>query len=167
MTDPTIDYATRDDLETVADRWVDLARDQRAYGSSIRAEANRETMRETLAAHQFTKSLLVARLEGDLVGFASFSLEQGALSLATARGQLSNLYVDPASRGRGIGTALLEAVEADLRDRGAEVVRLEVLAPNEDARRFYRERGYDPVRVTMDHTLEDSSENDTHSKEDA
>ncbi|OVE86451.1 GNAT family N-acetyltransferase [Natronolimnobius baerhuensis] len=166
MTEPTIAYATSDDLEAVTDRWVDLARGQRAYGSSIYADDNRETMSETLAAHQFTDSLLVARLEGNLVGFASFSLEQGALELETTRGMLSNLYVDPAYRGRGIGTALLEAVEAEVADRGADVLRLEVMAANEDARRFYRNHGYDAVRMTMDRTLGAQSENDTHSKED-
>ncbi len=40
------------------------------------------------------------------------------------------------------------------------------MAENEEARRFYRRHGYDPLRVTMERSLAGRSENDTHSKED-
>ncbi|SEV96464.1 GNAT family N-acetyltransferase [Natrinema salifodinae] len=189
---PTIDIepAARGDLDALADMWVRLARDQRTYGSAIRADANRETMRETLAAHQVNDGLLVARLGGrgaragtatatatgtetdSIVGFVSFSIERGSLDLDTTRGLLSNIYVDPAYRDRGIGAALLEAAEDALAERGADVMLLEVMADNEAARRFYRRQGYDSFRVTMGRPLEerddrgDRSENDTHSKED-
>ncbi|SIR87377.1 GNAT family N-acetyltransferase [Natronorubrum thiooxidans] len=165
---PTIEYASQADIDAVADHWVRLARDQRAYGSFVRADDNRETMCEILAAHQVNDSLLVARIDDRPVGFASFTVEHGSLELDATRGHLSNLYVDPAFRDHGIGTALLEAVEDALVDRGVEVLLLEVMADNEDARRFYDRHGYDEFRVTMQRSLEgeDSSENDTHSKED-
>ncbi|SEQ40029.1 GNAT family N-acetyltransferase [Natrinema salaciae] len=163
---PTIEPASRDDLETLADLWVRLARDQRRYDSAVRPDANRETMRETLAAYRVTDGLLVARLEGDIVGFASVSIERGSLELDTTRGLLSNIYVEPAYRGRGIGTALLEAAEESLSRQGAEELLLEVMANNESARRFYRHNGYDEFRVTMARSLEDREENDTHSRED-
>ncbi|MFC4543575.1 GNAT family N-acetyltransferase [Halosolutus amylolyticus] len=164
--EPAIEPATRDDLETIAELWVRLARGQREYGSAVRAGRNRETMRETLGAHLHADGLLVARVEGTIVGFASFSIERGSLDLDTTRGVLSNLYVEPAHRGRGIGTALLTAVEAELADQGAETLLLEVMADNEDAREFYRTQGYDEFRIGMSRSIGDRSENDTHSKED-
>ncbi|GAB3664136.1 N-acetyltransferase family protein [Halopiger thermotolerans] len=176
--DVTIEPATSDDVDAVTELWVRLARGQRAYDSAVRADANRNRMRETLAAHQAADALLVARAEGagngDPVGFVSFSLEHGALELDATRGTISNIYVEPAHRDRGIGAALLEAAADALADRGAEVVILEVMADNEAARRFYRDRGFDAFRVTMSRSLEDrearcdrsESENDTHSKED-
>lgn len=166
---PTIELAAQDDIEAVADLWVKLARDQREYGSYVRADANRETMRDTLAAHQVNDGLLVARLEGAIVGFASITVERGSLELDATRGILSNIYVDPAYRDRGIGTALLEAAENTLAEQGAEVLILEVMAENADARRFYERQGYDTYRVAMERDLadEDRSENDTHSKEDS
>ncbi len=165
---PTIERASQDDIEAVTTLWVRLARDQRTYDSSVRAVANRETMRETLAAHQINDGLLVARLGSTVVGFASFAVEHGSLELDATRGHLSNLYVDPAFRNHGIGTALLEAVEDALADQGIDILLLEVMADNEAARRFYARKGYDDFRVTMQRSLEgeDSSENDTHSKED-
>ncbi|WP_254768352.1 GNAT family N-acetyltransferase [Salinilacihabitans rarus] len=164
LEEPTIEPATPADVETIADQWVRLARGQRGHGSHVLADGNRETMRATLAAHRLDGGLLVARLDGDVVGFASFTLERGALELDATRGVLSNLYVDPGHRGRGIGSALLGAVEDALVERGADVLALEVLADNEAARRFYRREGYEPYRVAMQRRL--PRENDTHSKED-
>ncbi|MFA9415531.1 N-acetyltransferase family protein [Natrinema sp. HArc-T2] len=163
---PTIELATRDDLETVTDLWVQLARDQRRHDSAVRADSNRDTMRETLAAYQINDGLLVARLAGEIVGFASVTLERGSLELDSTRGLLSNIYVEPAFRDRGIGAALLEAAEEATAERGADEVLLEVMADNEAARRFYRREGYDEFRVTMSRSLENRDENDTHSKED-
>ncbi|WP_254763533.1 GNAT family N-acetyltransferase [Natrinema marinum] len=163
---PTIEPASADDVETLADMWVRLARDQRRHDSAVLADANRETMRQTLGAYRVSDGLLVARLEGELVGFASISIERGSLELDATRGLLSNIYVEPAVRGRGIGTALLEAAEESLADKGADTMVLEVMADNEAARRFYRRHGYDAFRVSMSRSLDESGENDTHSKED-
>ena len=163
---PTIEPADRDDLETLADLWVRLARDQRQHESAVRPEPNRETMRETLGAYQVADGLFVARLEGEIVGFASVSIERGTLELDSTRGMLSNIYVDPDYRDRGIGAALLKAAEASAAERGADELLLEVMAENEAARRFYRREGYDEFRVTMARSLDDRDENDTHSKED-
>ncbi|SFB95460.1 Ribosomal protein S18 acetylase RimI [Halobiforma haloterrestris] len=161
-----IEPATTADIDTITELWVRLARDQRRHESAVRAEPNRAVMRETLAAHCTAGGLLVARVNGDIAGFASFSIEHGTLELDTDRGTLTNLYVEPPYRDRGIGTALLEAAERRLAEQGVDVMTLEVMAQNDAARQFYRDRGYDPFRVGMQRSLDDRSENDTHSKED-
>ncbi len=166
MTQPVIEPATQADIEPITALWVDLAHGQREYGSAVRAVPNRKTMRETLAAHLHVDGLLVARLDGDIVGFASFSVQQGSLELDATRGLLSNLYVLPAHRDRGIGSKLLTAVEDALADRGVEHLLLEVMAGNEHARRFYRSHGYEPFRIGMCRSIDRQSENDTHTKED-
>ncbi|AGB37326.1 GNAT family N-acetyltransferase [Natronococcus occultus] len=163
---PVVEPATQADLPAITELWVRLARGQRTHGSSVRAEENRETMRELLAGHLHTDGLLVARDGNSIVGFVSFSLERGTLALDATRGLISNVYVEPAYRGHGVGTALLKAAEDVLADRGAAVAVLEVLSDNEDARRFYRQREYDTYRVSMRRSLADRSESDTHSKED-
>ncbi|AXR78303.1 GNAT family N-acetyltransferase [Natrarchaeobaculum sulfurireducens] len=160
-----IDHARVDELEAITDMWVALARSQRSHGSCVRADVNRQTMRETLAAHLTADGLLVARIDGDPVGFASVSVERGALDLDATRGTLSNLYVEPAYRDRGIGSKLLEAVDASFSEAGVDVVTLEVMAENDAARRFYHRHGFETFRVTMHRQLEDRSKNDTHSKE--
>ena len=162
---PTIERATPEDLQTVTDLWVRLAEEQREHGSHVLPEENRETIRETLAAYRTNGGLLVARLEGAVVGFSSFTVERGTFELDATRGLLSNLYVRPTDRSQGIGTALLEATETALEERGVDVVVLEAMAANEAARQFYRRNGYGTHRVAMEREVDDRTKNDTHSKE--
>lgn len=153
-----------DELDSLADCWVDLAREQRAHGSHVLPDANRDRIRSIFGAHHASETVLVARLDGTLVGFGTFAVERGALEIDSDRGHLSNLYVKPSFRGRTIGTALLRAIESTLTERGVSVLTLEVLADNEAARRFYRSNGYTAQRISMEHSLESGDENDTHSK---
>ena len=53
-----------------------------------------------------------------------------------------DFVVLPSHRGHGVGAALLEAVEAEARERGLDAVDMNAAAPNEDARAFYEHHGY-------------------------
>ncbi len=55
---------------------------------------------------------------------------------------LDELYVAPDRRGQGWGTALLRAVEAAVRERGGELLEINVDGDAERARRFYERHGY-------------------------
>ena len=155
-----LEPATTDDVDRLADLWVDLARDQRAHGSHLRADANRSAVRETVARHVVTGGLLVARVDADdgLVGFVMFGPETGSYEQDVSRGVVQNIYVVPGWQRRGIGSALLSAAEDALRDAGADAVVLETMADNEAARAFYRRHGYEPHRVELE------KQTDTHTK---
>lgn len=55
---------------------------------------------------------------------------------------LDELYVRPDLRGQGLGSVLLAAVCDVVRERGGEVVELNVDGVDTDARRFYEARGF-------------------------
>jgi [ribosomal protein S18]-alanine N-acetyltransferase len=57
-------------------------------------------------------------------------------------GELANLAVAPALRGRGIGAALLDAVLGAARERGTRNLFLEVRASNLAARKLYAAREF-------------------------
>jgi len=63
---------------------------------------------------------------------------------ARALTNVHDLAVDPAWRGRGIGTRLLEAVVALARERGHCKVTLEVREDNAGAMTLYRRLGFGP-----------------------
>lgn len=156
----TIDAPDTDAADALADLWVDLARGQRDHGSHLLTEANRSRVREAVVRHIVTGGLLVARREGELVGFVMFSPETDRYEQDVDRGVIHNIYVSRDHRCEGIGTELLTAAETAFRDRGVDIVALEVMADNDDARRFYRDRGYDPHRIEMEAPL-DGPERDT------
>jgi ribosomal protein S18 acetylase RimI-like enzyme len=64
---------------------------------------------------------------------------------------LVRLYVRPERWGEGIGSRLLEGVEARL---DADRLRLGVMAPNERAVGFYRDRGFERVDAVYDDELD-------------
>ncbi len=100
-------------------------------------------------------AVLTGRLERLLAGPSVFALLAGdpatGLALVTVRpnvwydgpvGLLDELYVVPGLRGRGQGTALLQAAEAEVRARGGELLEINVDGDDGDARRFYERHGY-------------------------
>ena len=78
-----------------------------------------------------------------------------AVGLAVAKasgarvGFLQLLYVRPAARKTGVGAELVRAVSQQLRARGVEMLELEVLASNVDARAIYERWGFAPVELTL------------------
>src|SRR6056297_2580670 len=169
----SVEVATGEHVDRVTDLWVDLARDQRAYGSHLYARANRVPVRERIARHVANDTLLVACdsdtvgssdddvVGDDVVGFVTFDVQTGSYAQDVTRGLVRNVFVAEGHRDEGVGSALLAAAEVELADRGVDVVQLEVLADNDAAKRFYRRAGYEPHRIEM----EKSVESDNHSKE--
>lgn len=84
---------------------------------------------------------LVARLDGAVAGMANCFT---GFSTFAARPlvNIHDLGVMPEHRGRGVGKALLAAIEAEAQKRGACKVTLEVLSGNEGAKALYRSLGY-------------------------
>jgi ribosomal protein S18 acetylase RimI-like enzyme len=90
--------------------------------------------------------------EGGVAGYAMVRLSQaGWAQLATpeAIAEIESLSVGREHRGRGLGSRLIAAVHADLRERGIELLTLVVFAGNEPAKRLYARFGMQPVLTTM------------------
>jgi GNAT superfamily N-acetyltransferase len=70
------------------------------------------------------------------------------------RRDLVGMFVDPIARGQRLGAALVEAVSAWARARGASRLHLWVTTTNEPALRLYRRTGFHPTGRTkaLDHT---------------
>ena len=64
-------------------------------------------------------------------------------------GFLDVLYVKPDARGTGIAAELVREAALQLRERGAEVLELEVLQSNGAARAVYERWGFTPVELTL------------------
>ena len=68
---------------------------------------------------------LVAERDGRLCGFVSAHLQEGEFGSSTRAAVIDAIATDPAQQGQGIGRALMAALEADLRARGATEIRSE------------------------------------------
>lgn len=112
----------------------------RDAAGNVLGVAGFKTARGALVASGFS------RLWGSygLVGAAWRLAALTALSSDTdnRRFLVDGLFVDPACRGRGIGTRLLEALVQEAAARGHDEVRLDVIDGNPRARALYERRGF-------------------------
>jgi ribosomal protein S18 acetylase RimI-like enzyme len=98
-------------------------------------------------------TVLLLAFDGDeLVGYGLshvLPLEETWIGDTWRTGQrvaeLESLSVLESHRGRGIGSALLDAIDKELEAQGIRDVFVGALAGNEDALRLYRRRGFRPT----------------------
>jgi putative acetyltransferase len=82
---------------------------------------------------------LVARRDGRAVACG------GLRPLDATTAELKRMYVEPASRGSGVATLLLWALEARARELGVERMLLETGTLQPEALRFYLREGYERI----------------------
>ncbi len=133
--------ATSDDLPLVRELW-------KAFTVEIPDEPWREddleedlawleqAIRDEIVLLADDDGLAVARRRGDRLGF------------------LEVVYVRPEARRSGLAAALVREVATRLREAGAEMLELEVLASNTEARAIYERWGLKPVELTLGAPLE-------------
>lgn len=115
-------------------RWELLARGYKAFYETGLGDAEYERAWQRLVAGDAVHAL-GARLDGTLVGIAHFFFHP-TVWLADAC-HLQDFFVDPAARNRGVARALIEAVAATARERGAFRLYWHTHTGNATARALY------------------------------
>ena len=128
--------ATADDLPLVRELW-------QAFNTEIPDEPWREddlaedldwleqAVKEEIVLLADEEGLAVARRKGERLGF------------------LEVVYVRPDARRKGLAAGLVREVVGRLEESGAEMLELEVLASNAEARAIYEHWGFKPVELTL------------------
>jgi GNAT superfamily N-acetyltransferase len=105
--------------------------------------ADEQTVRRRLASFAASPAdrLFLAEVDGEVVGFAGIHVSP-SIEHDADTAKVSTIVVDEAHRRRGIGRALLDAVEAEARARGCGLVFLTTAERRTDAHEFYRRAGW-------------------------
>jgi len=131
-----IRLATADDLPLVRELW-------QAFNAEIPDEPWREedlaedlawlehAIRDEIVLLAGEDGLAVAQRKGERLGF------------------LDVVYVRPEARRSGLAAQLVREVAAQMREGGVEMLELEVLASNAEARAIYDRWGFKPVELTL------------------
>jgi ribosomal protein S18 acetylase RimI-like enzyme len=155
VTDVLIERSTATDPSPVRELWltvhhrhVESMPHLAPYVDDDTSWAARRRLYDRLLAKPDTV-LLLARGPGRVVGYglahvtdvADTWIEDTWVTAARV-GEIESVGVLPEFRNRGIGTALMDRLEAELRADGVQDLMLGVLAGNDAAIRLYERRGY-------------------------
>jgi len=116
----------------------------------VREDAE-ERARESVRAHLADPKAVVLVAEGTgaerekVVGFVRALVRERPFYAPALEGVITDIYLLPLYRRRGVGEYLLSEVSSALKGKGAGLVTAEFPAQNEIAVRFYAKRGFRPV----------------------
>ena len=118
-----------------------LAEYERLRDSCIATE---EKLKDTLFSANPAAEVIIARLDGEPMGFALF-FHNYSTFLAQRGIYLEDLFVKPEARGKGVGFALLSALARIAVERNCGRLEWAVLDWNELAINFYKRIGAVPM----------------------
>lgn len=104
------------------------------------------------AYHHNSGRMFVAEVEEEVVGFINVQFEHESqiyISTLVDYAYISDIVVLQAYRGRGLGTMLLQQAEAFARQQGATVLKIGVLARNQQAADVYQHAGFRPYEIVL------------------
>jgi ribosomal protein S18 acetylase RimI-like enzyme len=123
----------------------DLARMNAAFNGVSDSAAQ---VAARLAACADIEIAILAELDGQVGGFACVRVVPCVL-YAEPHAELTELYVEPAFRRRGLGRALIALAEQLARARGAADLLIMTGVGNAEAQALYRALGYDTYAVAL------------------
>lgn len=150
--------ASAKDLDAILTRWYTLARDVETYSelneldSADVEEVAEEGFRTHLEDEAITDYLVVH--DGETVGFVTLREGHHPSRQYSHFLRIVNFAIDEDHRNQGHGTAVVERVRALARERGCDLLVVSCEWHNEDARRFYRDRNFQPEQVDYAQPLE-------------
>jgi len=149
--DLTFEQLAPEDIELLAPLWMQLMDHVAALPHGLVPvrpsdeswKLERAEMLKDLAGDAF---VIAARRGERLVAYAYVCVEgpDPVWYTGDRRATLATLCVDEAERGNGVGSALMDALDAELERLGIEDVEIGVDTGNAAAARFYESRGYRP-----------------------
>ena len=137
----TITEATPDDVDLLLKLIKELAEYEKLSHAVVGTATE---LRRTLFGAQRVASSVIARLDGEPVGYALFFFNYSTF-LARPGVYLEDLFVRPERRGNGVGKALLKHVAAEAVRMGAGRLEWAVLDWNDPAIGFYKSLGAEPL----------------------
>ena len=95
-------------------------------------------------------AVIVAEENGQLLGSGSARILEGKnYNTYTSYAFLGFMYVDPAFRGRGVNSLIIDALKEWTMSKGLTEIRLQVYSENSSAIKAYEKVGFKPILTEM------------------
>ncbi len=135
------------DYLAIESAWWRLLDDQQRHDSrgplsSLQTAYNLERVRRFLESRIRQGRIVVAYFNDELAGISTFAPDGFILDSPVKVWEISDVWVEPHARRKGIASALVNFCEHECLMRGASEVRLTVYSQNEAAMGLYESLGY-------------------------
>lgn len=130
--------ATQGDVPALLDIWNPIIRDTAVTFTST--EQTAESLWTLITTRRAEGCEFLVAEDGDILGFASYHQFRGGVGYRHAMEH--TVILGPAARGRGLGRALMAAVEDHARTAGAHTMHAGVSAENPAGVAFHAAVGY-------------------------
>jgi ribosomal protein S18 acetylase RimI-like enzyme len=147
--------ARRGDIPSLVLLWASMMEENARLDPRLGMHPHaKEHMAEQFASwvQDATRVVLVAEEQGRLlVGYAAGCHGAGnGWQVPAVLGQVTDCFVVPARRRRGVARRLAARLRDVLFERGVSTVRLQVAATNEASRAFWRSMGWEDLEVILE-----------------
>jgi ribosomal protein S18 acetylase RimI-like enzyme len=156
---PTVrPLASADELELLRPLWLELHHHHRRISQFRGLVADDETSwvrrRELYRTwlEEGSALILLAEQGAAVIGYATVHFVDGAddtFAVGDRYAELYSLSVTADRRGAGIGSLLMDEIDARLAAADVSDLAVSVMAGNADAQRFYERRGMEPAEVVL------------------
>jgi L-amino acid N-acyltransferase len=132
--------AAKEDFPQITKIWNQIIRDTAATFTNAEKE-----IPELVQANAAGRPFFAAEEDGKVVGFATyFPFRSGP---GYARTKEHTIQLSPNARGKGLGRALMDAVEDHARDAGVHSIWAGISSENPDGKAFHAALGYEEIAV--------------------
>jgi ribosomal protein S18 acetylase RimI-like enzyme len=157
----SIERGGLDDVDALRDLWLELHHHHQRVGPQSGEFTDDETSWRVRSASyrewlSDPRSFVLLARDGDLlVGYALVRVMESGPDLRDAWrvpdvvAELETLVVSAAARGAGLGTRLLDEVDAELDRLGIEELIVGLIPGNDGAQRLYERRGFRPRWLSL------------------
>lgn len=154
--EPVVERGDPAEIDRLEPLWKALLHHQRGLYAGVVQRPPDESWRRRRAEYarwlaRGESFFVVARRGDELLAYAMVEIREASpmWDLGDRVADLQTLVVLPGERRRRLGSALLDAVDGELRRLGIEHVLVGVMAGNDEAVRFYEHRGFVPYAGVM------------------
>jgi ribosomal protein S18 acetylase RimI-like enzyme len=156
MAEVKIRKAKRDDLNKIRELNLLLFKEDYQRDQTFNLDWTFSKDGETFYKEMVTKSdscALVAESKGEIVGYIVGNLKKEQIRVKSKYAELEDMLVLPKFRNQGIGSKLLEEFISWCKQKGISCLSAKVTVKNQQAVKFYKERGFKDYILTLERRL--------------
>lgn len=150
----TIEAATKEDLQIVSELNKKLFEFESQFTDSYHTNWPQSESGQLYFLKRLESGIvLIAKEKEDLIGYVCGYVYNFPARTPKSIAEIENMFVKPEYRNKKVGTKLFEAFQQTAKQKVAGILRVGALARNQNAVKFYKNKGLELHEVVLEKNL--------------